>query len=327
MNLDDFNYHLPQERIAQTAVTPRSYSRLMVVQGDSVLHKRFYNIVDHLQKGDVLVMNRTRVMKNKLVGHKVSGAQAEMIIMQPINENTVTARIQCSKVRIGNEFVFGVIHARVIDQQNDIFFVQLDQPLAAVIDHNLYPNPPYIKRTVGDEYQTVYASAPGSLAAPTSGLHYTTNLLQALQRKGVKTAFVTLHIGFGTFLPVRDPGIVHHKMEPEYYIIDEENAALINNAPRLFVTGTTALKAIESAAQANGRVEAKQEFSELFIYPGYEFKNPVSGLITNFHLPKSTLLLLVSAFYGWERIHAAYEQAVQKKYRFFSLGDAMLLLK
>lgn len=327
MTLDDFNYDLPRELVAQTAVTPRSYSRLMVVQGETVLHKRFYNIVDHFQKDDVLVMNHTRVMKNKLIGNKVSGAVAEMIIMQPVNDHTVTARIQCSKVRIGNEFVFGKIHARVVDQQNDIFYVQLDQPLAEVIDQNLYPNPPYIKRTVGDEYQTVYASAPGSLAAPTSGLHFTMNLLQALKRKGVKTAFVTLHIGFGTFLPVRDPGIVQHKMEPEYYIIDEENAAIINNAPRLFVTGTTALKAIESSAQVRGRVEAKQEFSELFIYPGYEFKTPVHGLITNFHLPKSTLLLLVSAFYGWERIRAAYEQAVQKRYRFFSLGDAMLLLK
>ncbi|MBN2414028.1 tRNA preQ1(34) S-adenosylmethionine ribosyltransferase-isomerase QueA [candidate division KSB1 bacterium] len=327
MNLDQFTYELPEELIAQTAVTPRSYSKLLVVKGASLEHRRFYHIVDYFNKDDVLVLNRTRVLKNKLTGNKVTGAKAEMIIMRPVDEYTVKARIQCSKVRIGNEFVFQDIHAKVTDQHKDIFYVKLDRPVESIIDHNLYPNPPYIKRIVGEEYQTVYASESGSLAAPTSGLHFTPRLMEKLKDKGVRFAWVTLHVGFGTFLPVRDQNIVNHKMEPEYYEIDSENAKLVNNAKRLFVVGTTALKALESAATEDGRVEAKKEFSELFIYPGYSFRLPVKGLVTNFHLPRSTLILLVSAFYGWDRIRNAYEEAVKRKYRFFSLGDATFLIK
>jgi len=327
MNLDQFTYQLPEELIAQTGVTPRSSSKLLVVRGDELEHRHFYHIIDYFNKDDVLVLNKTRVLKNKLTGNKVTGARAEIIIMRPVDEFTATARIQCSKVRVGNEFVFQDIHARVMDQDNDIFYVKFDRPVLSIIDQNLYPNPPYIKRNVGEEYQTVYASEAGSLAAPTSGLHFTPDLLTELKTKGVRLAYVTLHVGFGTFLPVRDQNIVNHKMEPEYYEIDSENADLINNAKRLLVVGTTALKALESAATDDGRVEVKKEFSELFIYPGYRFKLPVKGLVTNFHLPRSTLILLVSAFYGWERIRAAYEEAVKRKYRFFSLGDATFLLK
>ena len=327
MNLDQFKYELPEELIAQMAVTPRSFSKLLVVKGDHLEHRRFYQIIDYFKKDDVLVLNRTRVLKNKLTGNKVSGAKAEIIIMRPVDEFTATARIQCSKVRVGNEFVFRNIHAKVTDRDEDIFYVKFDRPVDSIIDHFLYPNPPYIKRKVGEEYQTVYASESGSLAAPTSGLHFTPNLLAELKKKGVRFAYVTLHVGFGTFLPVRDQNIVNHKMESEYYEIDSENAELVNNAKRLFVVGTTTLKALESAATENGRVEAKKEFSELFIYPGYSFKLPVKGLVTNFHLPRSTLILLVSAFYGWDRIRTAYEEAVKRKYRFFSLGDATFLYK
>ncbi len=327
MKLDDFNYNLPEELIAQTAVTPRSHSRLLVVQGKTQKHAHFYDSINYLQKDDVLVLNKTRVLKNKLVGNKVTGAKAEMIVMAPIDEHVAKARIQCSKVRIGNEFIFDGHHVKVVDQENDIFFVEFKEKLQSVIDQHLYPNPPYIKRTVGDEYQTVYADEPGSLAAPTSGLHFTPELLQQISDKGVKIVYVTLHVGFGTFLPVRDPNITEHKMEPEYYIIDQDAADSINNAKRLFVVGTTALKAIESSARQTGRVEAKSEFSDMFIYPGFDFKLPIKGLFTNFHLPKSTLILLVSAFYGWENVKAAYECAVEEKYRFFSLGDATLFLK
>ena len=327
MQLDDYDYHLPDSLIAQQAVTPRSYSRMLVVQGDQWVHKRFYHIIEYLQPGDVLVMNKTRVLKNKMTGNKISGAKAEMIIMAPVDENTVRARIQCSKVRVGNEFIFNGLKAKVVDQEHDIFLVQFEVPVKDVIDHHLYPNPPYIKRTVGDEYQTVYAAEPGSLAAPTSGLHFTPHLLKRLQQKGVILAWVTLHVGFGTFLPVRDPNVTGHRMEPEYYIIDQQTADTINNAKRLFVVGTTAFKALESSARQTGRVEARSEFSDLFIYPGIELKLPVKGLITNFHLPKSTLVLLVSAYYGWDKIKPAYEEAVRQKYRFFSLGDATFLLK
>ncbi len=327
MNLDQFKYELPEELIAQTAVTPRSFSKLLVVKEDQLEHRRFYHIIDYFKKDDVLVLNRTRVLKNKLTGNKVTGAKAEMIIIRPVNEFTVTARIQCSKVRVGNEFVFQNMSAKVTAQDKDVFYVKFDRPVDSIIDHYFYPNPPYIKRKVGEEYQTVYASDPGSLAAPTSGLHFTPNLLAKLKKKGVRFAYITLHVGFGTFLPVRDQNIVNHIMEPEYYEIDSKNAELVNNAKRLIVVGTTALKALESAATEDGRVEAKKEFSELFIYPGYSFKLPVKGLVTNFHLPRSTLILLVSAFYGWDRIRTAYEEAVKRKYRFFSLGDATLLLK
>lgn len=327
MDLQEYDYHLPPELIAQHAVSPRSYSRLMVVHSREIQHRRFYQIIDCLQPGDVLVMNQSRVLKNKLIGKKVTGAAAEVILMDPLDAWTVRARLKCSRVRIGNEFFFDGIRAKVVGQENDIFHLLLDRPVVEVVDRHLYPNPPYIHRNVGEEYQTVYAQTPGSLAAPTAGLHFTDSLLLRLQKKGVLLAQVTLHVGFGTFLPIRDPHITNHAMEPEYYTIDEKNAERIRSAKRLFVVGTTTFKALQSAARQTGSVEATTEFSDFFIYPGVELKLAVTGLITNFHLPKSTLILLVSAYYGRDRILAAYSEAVKQRYRFFSLGDAMLLLQ
>ena len=327
LNLQDFDYHLPQELIAQTAVTPRSYSRLMVLRGDGLEHRRFYQLPRYLQKGDVIAINQSRVMKNKLTGRKSTGAAAEMILMQPVDEYTVRCRIKCSRVRVGNVFEFDDLQAKVVEQQNDIFIVQFNRPVQEIVDHYLYPNPPYIQRTVGEEYQTVYARSPGSLAAPTAGLHFTPHLMQRIKAIGVQFATVTLHVGFGTFLPVRDTTITGHRMEAEYFEITPETAQVIQNANRLFVVGTTTLKALETSAQETGQVQPGKGWSELFIYPGYRFRMPVKGLVTNFHLPKSTLMLLVSAFYGREHVLAAYAEAVRQRYRFFSLGDATLMLK
>ncbi|MBD3378579.1 tRNA preQ1(34) S-adenosylmethionine ribosyltransferase-isomerase QueA [candidate division KSB1 bacterium] len=327
LNLSDFDYFLPSELIAQTAVTPRSTSRLMVLKGDDLEHRRFYQLPEYLQQGDVIAINQSRVMKNKLIGRKSTGAAAEMILMQPVDENTVRCRIKCSRVRVGNVFEFDDLLAEVVEQQNDIFIVQFNRPVKEIVDHYLYPNPPYIHRAVGEEYQTVYARTPGSLAAPTAGLHFTPHLIRRIKAMGVQFATVTLHVGFGTFLPVRDTSITGHRMEAEYFEITPETAQAIQNANRLFVVGTTTLKALETSAQETGQIQPGKGWSELFIYPGYRFRMPVKGLVTNFHLPKSTLMLLVSAFYGRERVLAAYAEAVKQRYRFFSLGDATLMLK
>jgi S-adenosylmethionine:tRNA ribosyltransferase-isomerase len=327
MKLSDFDYTLPKEQIAQHAVVPKSYSRLLVVNGDQLYHRRFYQLGEFLQKGDVVVINQSKVLKNKLTGKKETGAAAEFIIMQAVDTFVAKGRLKCSRIRIGNRFYFDGLSATVVDRDEDIFYLKFDQPVKDIIDHYYYPNPPYIHRRVGDEYQTVYAEKGGSLAAPTAGLHFTPHLIRSLKKKGVTFTSITLHVGFGTFLPIRDNNIIDHKMEAEYYEISAKAAELINNAKRLFVVGTTTLKALESAARKNGNVTAKSEFSDLFIYPGFRFQLPVKGLITNFHLPKSSLILLVSAFYGWPRLKHAYEVAVKKGYRFFSLGDATLFLK
>ncbi len=326
MNLSDFDYKLPKEQIAQQAVFPKSYSRLLVVDDNKCIHKRFYQLGEFLQKDDVIVINQSKVLKNKLTGKKETGAAAEFIIMQAVDRCIAKGRLKCSRIRMGNRFYFNDLCARVVDRQKDIFYLEFDRPVMQIIDRYHYPNPPYIQRHVGEEYQTVYAKTAGSLAAPTAGLHFTPNLIRTLKKKGVRFTSVILHVGFGTFLPIRDEKIVHHKMEAEYYEIDRQTADIINQAKRLFVVGTTTLKALESSARQDGRVIPQKALSDLFIYPGYRFKLDVKGLITNFHLPKSSLILLVSAFYGWPRVKRAYEQAVKKGYRFFSLGDATLFL-
>ncbi len=327
LHLSDYNYDLPKELIAQTAVSPKSYSRLMVVMPDRIEHQRFFQIKEWLRPGDVMVVNRSKVMKNKLTGHKSTGAAAEMIVMKPVDEYRALARIKCSRVRVGNRFLFDDLEAVVEDQDQDVFTVTFDRPVETLIDRFLYPNPPYIHRTVGEEYQTVYAHTPGSLAAPTAGLHFTPHLIRSLKQQGVRMAEVILHVGFGTFLPIRDEDVTGHRMEPEYYEIDNRNADLINGAQRLIVVGTTTFKALQTSARGGREVQSRREFSDLFIYPGIDLPLEVDGLITNFHLPKSTLLLLVSAYMGRERILQAYQEAVERRYRFFSLGDATFLLK
>jgi S-adenosylmethionine:tRNA ribosyltransferase-isomerase len=332
MQLDDFNYELPEERIAQEAVKPKDSSRLMVVKNDSIEHRHFHNLIDYLQEGDVLVINESKVSRAKIEGNKITGSKVEIILCEKINNTTFKARIKANKVRVGNKYDFhdGRLKAEVIGQDKDIFVVEFDKEISNEIIDKYFelPLPPYVKRKINDEseYQTVYSKKEGSLAAPTAGLHFTDELLNKIKDKGVKIATVCLHVDFGTFLPVRG-NIKDHKMHEEYYEIDEAAAKTINNRKgRLICVGTTSVRTLESAADSQGKIAPSKNKTEIFIYPGYKFKNKIDCLVTNFHLPKSTLLMLVSAYYGRENILKAYEEAIKEKYRFYSLGDAMLLI-
>lgn len=332
MELDDFDYGLPKELIAQKAAVPKDSSRLMVVKGDKIEYKHFYEIIDYLNKDDVLVINETKVSRAKITGKKMTGSKAELILCDKIDDNTFGCRIKSNKVRVGNEYVFAKgLRCRIIGQEKDVFTVKFNKRIDKKIINNLFelPLPPYVKRRISKEaeYQTVYSKKSGSLAAPTAGLHFTRKLLQKIRKKGVKIAKVCLHIDFGTFLPVRDR-IEEHKMHEEYFEIDRKNAEIINRRKgRLVAVGTTSVRTLESAADGKGRIIVKKGRTDIFIYPGYEFRTNIDAMITNFHLPKSTLLMLVSAYYGRERILSAYEEAIKRKYRFYSLGDGMILIK
>lgn len=332
LNLNDFDYELPKKLIAQKAAVPKDSSRLMVVKGDKIEYKHFYEIIDYLNKDDVLVINETKVSRAKITGKKMTGSKAELILCDKIDDNTFGCRIKSNKVRVGNEYVFAKgLRCRIIGQEKDVFTVKFNKRIDKKIINNLFelPLPPYVKRRISKEaeYQTVYSKKTGSLAAPTAGLHFTRKLLQKIRKKGVKIAKICLHIDFGTFLPVRGR-IEEHRMHEEYFEIDRKNAEIINSRKRrLVAVGTTSVRALESAADGKGRIIAKKGRTDIFIYPGYEFRTNIDAMITNFHLPKSTLLMLVSAYYGRERILSAYEEAIKRKYRFYSLGDGMILIK
>jgi len=332
MKLSDFNYNLPKEKIAQHTVFPKSYSKLMVLKNDRIEHRRFYNIIDYLRKGDALVINTTKVSRVKFLSKKTTGASAEITLEEQIDDYRFKVRVvRSSSVKIGNTLLLKEgITAKVYDIVNDLYFLEFNKKILDYADKiGLLPKPPYIMREVTDkEYQTVYSKQEGSRAAPTAGLHFTKNLLRRIKRKGIKIAEVCLHVGYGTFLPIREQDFTKHKMQREYYTIDEESAKIINNRKgRLFVVGTTALRCLETASESKGVVKAGSGFSELFIYPGYRFKLNNFNIITNFHFPKSSLLLMISAYWPWKKLKTAYETAIKNNYRFFSLGDAMLLLK
>lgn len=331
MELSDFDYDLSKDLIAQKAVFPKDNSRLMIVVGDSIEHKHFYNIIDYLNKDDVLVINESRVSRAKIVGKKETGGKAELILCGKIDSRTFECRIKSSKVGVGNRYVFGrALSAEVIKKEKDIFTARFSKPVNKKIISRLFelPAPPYVKRRVSEkEYQTVYSKKEGSLAAPTAGLHFTKKLLEKIRKKGIKIAKVCLHIDFGTFLPVRGR-IEEHTMHEEYFEIDRKNADIINKRKgRLIAVGTTSVRVLESAADKNGKIMAKKGKTVLFIYPGYKFRTKIDALITNFHLPKSTLLMLVSAYYGRENMFWVYDEAIKNGYRFYSLGDAMMLVK
>jgi len=324
MKLSDFNYNLSKEFIAQKPISPRDNSRLMVI-GNKIEYKKFYNLIDYLEKGDVLVINETKVIPAKLIGRKQTGAKVELIV-----EKTIGKKCECrvkATPRVGNKLIFGKYKAEIIKQKNDIFTVEFDSDVNEIMKKiGKLPTPPYVKRKIDREsqYQTVYSKKKGSIAAPTAGLHFTNRLLKKIRQKGVKIAKVCLHVDFGTFLAVRD--IKTHKMHSEYFEVDKRNADLINNRKgKLAVVGTTSVRALESVADKNGKICSKKGETDLFIKPGYTFKTKINCLITNFHLPKSTLLMLVSAFVGRKRVLDAYKVAIKKRYRFFSFGDAMLI--
>lgn len=340
MNTHDFYYDLPEELIAQTPLEKRDTSRLLVLDRNSgaVSHRHFYDILDYLQPGDCLVLNDSRVLPARLLGHRPTGGAVEVLLLRDLGDKKWECLCKPGrKMQVGNEVVFGngELSCVVTDVKNDgnrIVEFHYEGIFLEVLERlGKMPLPPYIKAELADKerYQTVYSKEVGSAAAPTAGLHFTTELLEKVRSRGVKTAFVTLHVGLGTFRPVKAEKITDHHMHSELCMIGEETAQILNETKaeggRIICVGTTSCRTLESLVNDDGSFEAKSKWTEIFIYPGYQFK-AMQGLITNFHLPESTLVMLVSAFAGRENVLSAYEEAVKQRYRFFSFGDAMCIL-
>ena len=333
-SLSDFDFEVPPERIAQTPLAERSASRLLHLDGERIVDRQFADIVDQLQAGDLLVMNDTRVLKARFFGIKESGGQVEVLVERVLDDRTVLAQVRASKSpKPGNRIrLADAFDVTVGERAGEFFTLTFEADVFELIEaHGRLPLPPYIDHTADafDEqrYQTVYSKAPGAVAAPTAGLHFDDALLAKLKAKGVNFAFVTLHVGAGTFQPVRVETLADHKMHSEWYTMPQETVDAVHAAQAagrdIVAVGTTSMRALESASQS-GILVAGSADTNLFITPGYTFKT-VTRLITNFHLPKSTLLMLVSAFAGYDQIRAAYAHAIANEYRFFSYGDAMLL--
>ena len=342
MNTSDFYYDLPAELIAQTPIEPRNASRLMVLDrlSGKIEHKIFSQLEEFLNEGDCLILNDTRVIPARIYGvKKETGAVVEFLLLNQ-NENNVWECL-CKpgkRAKIGTEFVFGdgLVDCEVVDITEDgnrKFRFNCDsKEIYNILDKiGKMPLPPYITQELknGERYQTVYSRELGSAAAPTAGLHFTKEMLDDLKNKGINIGYVTLHVGLGTFRPVKVDDVTKHKMHTEHYHISKETADLINetkrNGKRVISVGTTSTRTLESVATKNGCICEDEDDTSIFIYPGYEFKC-IDGLITNFHLPESTLIMLVSAFAGYDNTMNAYKTAVDEKYRFFSFGDAMLIL-
>lgn len=340
MNVAEFDYDLPQALIAQTPCARRDASRLLVLdrQTGVLAHRRFYEVGAYLRPGDVLIFNDTRVIPARLVGAKAeTGGKVEVFLLRRKEGDAWEALVKPGKkARPGTVIAFGEslrcevlapteFGGRIVRFSYEGIFEEILDRLGQT------PLPPYIKETLADKerYQTVYARERGSAAAPTAGLHFTQALLGDLKAAGVELGFLTLHVGLGTFRPVQVEEIESHVMHSEYYQVPPETAALVNAAKakgrRVVAVGTTAIRTLESAAQTGGGIAAASGWTDIFIYPGYDFK-VVDAMLTNFHLPKSTLLMLISAFAGREKILAAYEAAIAERYRFFSFGDAMLIV-
>lgn len=342
MKLTDFNYDLPEELIAQDPLEKRSDSRLMVVgrEDGSITHKHFYDIIDYLNPGDCLVINDTKVIPARLMGVKEdTGASIEVLLLKRKEEKIWETLVKPGKkMKVGARVVFGdgLLTGEVVDiveEGNRLIRFEYEGIWEELLDQlGQMPLPPYITHQLQDKnrYQTVYAEHEGSAAAPTAGLHFTKELLQQIKDKGVDIAHVTLHVGLGTFRPVKVDNILDHHMHSEFYIVDQKAADKINAAKargnQVISVGTTSTRTIESVADENGFMRAASGWTDIFIYPGYQFK-VVDSLITNFHLPESTLLMLVSALSTRENMLHAYEVAVQERYRFFSFGDAMFIQK
>ena len=341
MKLSDFNYNLPEELIAQDPLEKRDNSRLMVLHRETgeLEHKHFYDVIDYLNPGDCLVVNNTKVIPARLMGVKEEiGASIEVLLLKRKEEKVWETLVKPGKkARVGARISFGdgLLVGEVIDvveEGNRLIRFEYDGIFEEILDRlGQMPLPPYITHQLQDKnrYQTVYAKYDGSAAAPTAGLHFTEELLQKIQDKGVRIAKVTLHVGLGTFRPVKEENVLDHHMHSEFYIVDEEAAKIINetkaNGGRVISVGTTSTRTLETVAEPDGHIPVKSGWTDIFIYPGYRFK-AVDCLITNFHLPESTLIMLVSALADRETILHAYETAVEEKYRFFSFGDAMLIL-
>ena len=339
MKLSDFMYDLPEERIAQTPAEPRDHSRLMVVHRDSheLEHRHFYDVIDYLNPGDVLVINETRVIPARLIGERPTGGACEVLLLRQLAPKRWETLVKPGKkLKPGAEVIFGGgrLKGHVLettDVGGRIVEFECEGAFEAALDElGEMPLPPYIHEKLQnrERYQTVYAKQEGSAAAPTAGLHFTPELMARIRAKGIEIVPVLLHVGLGTFRPVKVENVEEHEMHSEYFEVTEEAAARINAARqrggRIIAVGTTSVRTLESAAE-NGVLLPKRGETKIFIRPGYRYQM-VDALITNFHLPGSTLMMLVSALYDREHIIAAYEEAVRREYRFFSFGDAMLIL-
>lgn len=342
MKKSDFYYDLPQELIAQHPVEPRNASRLLKVDRitGEIEHNHFYNLCDYLKKGDLLILNDSRVLPARIYGEKAdNGSFIEFLLVE--QKGNLEWEILCrpgKKAKIGTEFIFGsgklkAVITDILEDGNRIAKFECEDNFFAALDEiGQMPLPPYITEKLEDKerYQTVYSNELGSSAAPTAGLHFTKEMLAELQKKGINIGYVTLHVGLGTFRPVKEEKVLDHKMHREHYDLPKETADLINqtkvNGRRVIAVGTTSCRTLESVATFNdGKIIPCDGYTDIFIYPGYKFK-VLDGLITNFHLPESTLIMLVSAFLGYDNTMNAYKTAVEEKYRFFSFGDSMIII-
>ena len=340
MKTSDFNFNLPEELIAQHPLEKRDTSRLMVLDKATgeIEHKHFYDVINYLNPGDTLVLNNTRVLPARLIGEKEeTGGKIEFLLLKRIEGDKWECLAKPGKrAKIGTIFTFGEgkLKCKVVDiveEGNRVIEFIYDGIFEQVLDElGEMPLPPYITERLEDRerYQTVYSKEKGSAAAPTAGLHFTEDLLKEIKDKGVNIAYLTLHVGLGTFRPVKVDDVNNHVMHSEYYHLDKENAELINKTKeagkRVIAVGTTSSRTLETIGDENGRVREQSGWTDIFIYPGYKFKI-VDNLITNFHLPESTLIMLVSALAGQDNIMNAYNTAVKEKYRFFSFGDSMFI--
>jgi S-adenosylmethionine:tRNA ribosyltransferase-isomerase len=363
MKLSDFDYDLPKDRIAQKPANQRDLSKLLLLdlKNDKIEHFKFKKIIDILHPGDTIVLNDTRVINARLFGHKCTGGKIELLVLDTrslaqkntdgkiFTECLIKGRVRQGieiKINIGNkqdEILTGTIIEKIEGGRFKVEIKTKKSLHSLLSKHGHLPLPPYIKDelTMPGRYQTVYSKVQGSVAAPTAGLHFTNDLLKRMKNKNIKIAYLTLHISYGTFTPVRTESIIEHRMDKEYAILDENNASIINKArnstsARLVAVGTTTVRTLETVAMnlknqyANGKLpdlKPWEGWTDLFIYPGFRFKSGIDILITNFHLPKSTLLMLVSAFASRDKIFKAYSEAIKRDYRFYSLGDAMMIIK
>ena len=339
MKKSDFYFDLPEELIAQTPLERRDASRLLLLDHETgeITHKHFFDLPDYLNPGDCLVLNDSRVLPARLMGNRLTGGAVEVVLLRDLGEGKWECLTRPGrKTKPGTDLTFGegLLRATVtdaLDDGNKVLQFHYDGIFLEILDQlGKMPLPPYIKAELQDRerYQTVYSREIGSAAAPTAGLHFTEELLERIRAKGVKVCFVTLHVGLGTFRPVKEENILDHVMHSEYCMIPEETASIINETKaagrRVIAVGTTSCRTLESFTEPNGTVLAKGGWTDIFIYPGYSFKC-IDALVTNFHLPESTLIMLVSALAGREHILHAYETAVHERYRFFSFGDAMFI--
>jgi S-adenosylmethionine:tRNA ribosyltransferase-isomerase len=339
--LEDFDYDLPEELIAQKPLEQRDMSRLLVYdrKTKSINHRIFKDIVEYLEAGDTLVINDTKVIPARLIGYREdTGGKIEFLLLKRLEaDKWEIIERPGRRAKIGTVFVFGngELKARILEKTSQggrIVEFMYDGIFEEILDKlGQMPLPPYIKEKLDDKdrYQTVYAKNEGSAAAPTAGLHFTNELLQRIEDKGVNIVHITLHVGLGTFRPVKEEDITKHQMHSEYYQVSQQAADIINDTHkaghRVFAVGTTCVRTLETVTDEQGVTHAGDGWTDMFIYPGYRFK-AIDALITNFHLPKSTLLMLISAFAGREEVLRVYKEAVEKRYRFFSFGDAMLIL-